>query len=125
VQRILQERSKKISTGNHNQLTMTTTASITVQNKKYKYILSATKDREVVHLLCPAANIDQDFLAGDVPALLLDLPNLIVAELEHNVVNTEVIRFRISAEDKREIQKRAVKNGFKSLSDYVRAKALV
>lgn len=101
-----------------------TTATITVQNKKYQYTLSATKNREVVHFVCLAANINQDFLVEDIPALLIDLPNLIVAELKYNAADTEVVRFRISAEDKKAIQKKAVKSGFKSLSDYVRAKAL-
>src|SRR3989338_567211 len=103
---------------------MSTTATITVQNKKYSYTLTATKNKEVVHFVCLAASIDQDFLTEDIPALLLDLPNLTVAELEYGKKETEVVRFRVSAADKKEIQKKAVKSGFKSLSDYVRAKSL-
>jgi hypothetical protein len=103
---------------------MKTTATITVQNKKYKYTLSATKDCDVVHFVCSAANIDQDFLAEDIPALLIDLPNLIVAELDFQRRDTEVVRFRVSAEDKKEIKIRAAKCGFKSVSEYVRSRAL-
>jgi hypothetical protein len=103
---------------------MSTTATITIQNKKYAYTLSVTKTKGVVHFVCLAANIDQEFLAEDIPALLIDLPNLIVAESDYRKADTEVVRFRISAEDKKEIQKKAIKNGYKSMSDYVRAKAL-
>lgn len=33
-----------------------------------------------VRIACPGAGIDQDFMAGDIPLLLADLPNLIIAE---------------------------------------------
>lgn len=33
-----------------------------------------------VRIVCPGAGIDQDFMAGDIPLLLADLPNLIIAE---------------------------------------------
>jgi hypothetical protein len=103
---------------------MSVKATITVQNKKYEYSLAKTKESGVVHFVCVAANIDQDFLAEDIPALLLDLPHLIVAEIEHKEADTEVLRFRISAEDKKKIQQKAQSRGFKSVSDYLRAQAL-
>ena len=102
---------------------MSTTATITIQNKKYTYTIAATPQKEVVRFVCLAAHIEQDFLAEDIPALLIDLPNLIIAELDYKKADTEVVRFRISAEDKKVIQQKAVKNGYKSLSDYVRARA--
>jgi hypothetical protein len=63
-------------------------------------------------------------LAEDVAAFLIDLPNLILAEKEYNKKQTEVVRFRISSEDKSKIEKDAVKEGFDSISDYMRHLAL-
>lgn len=40
---------------------MSTTATITVQNKKYDYILSPTKEKGVIRCTCLAANIDKLF----------------------------------------------------------------
>jgi hypothetical protein len=103
---------------------MSTTATITIQNKKYNYTLTPTKKVEVIRLTCLAANIDQDFLAEDIPALLIDLPNLIVAERDYKDAQTEVVRFRINAKDKKIIEQKAQSRGFKSVSDYLRAQAL-
>ena len=59
-------------------------ATITIQNKKYDYSLTKKKG-DVVRVVCKATQIDQDFPAADVPNLLIDLPNLILAEKEHQV----------------------------------------
>jgi hypothetical protein len=101
-----------------------TTSTITVQNKKHEYSLASVKDdRGVVRFVCKAAKIDQEFLAEDIPALIMDLPALIVAEKKYAVAQSEVVRFRVSAEDKKKIEKRAVEKGFESVSDYLRAVA--
>jgi len=103
---------------------MSTTSTITVQNKKYEYTLKPTKKKGVVRFVCTAANIDQDFLAEDIPALIFDLPSLIIAERTYQSNQTEVVRFRISTEDKKRIEKKAQACGYVTVSDYLRARAL-
>lgn len=92
---------------------------ITVNNKKYKYILEKRR-LNTIFVECGGANISQDFLAEDVPNLLIDLPNLIVAEKKYSKKQSEVLRFRVSSEDKYRIKKRATKEGYDSISDYMR-----
>lgn len=92
---------------------------ITISNKKYSYIL-IPKSNNSTYVECKDANIGQEFLNEDVPALLSDLPNLILAEKEYNTKQSEVIRFRVSEVDKEMIEKKAVKNGFPSVSGYLR-----
>jgi len=98
-------------------------STLTIQNKKYAYILTQ-KNIEVVHVECEAARINQDFLAADVAALTIDLPNLIIAEKEMQARQNEIVRFRVSAEDKNKIETKAIKAGFNSVSDYMRHLAL-
>ncbi len=98
-------------------------SSITVNNKKYNYSLEK-KSKDTIFVECKDANIAQEFLAEDVVALLIDLPNLIIAEKEHSKKQIEVVRFRISSADKSKIEKKAVKEGFGSVSDYMRYLAL-
>lgn len=96
---------------------------LTLGNKKYFYTLKRINPQET-HVICGAANISQDFLNEDVPALLQDLPNLIIAEKNYNNKQEEVIRFRISPEDKKLIEKKAHKKGYNSVSGYLRDLAL-
>lgn len=103
---------------------MSITSTITVQNKKYEYTLKSAKEKGVIRFTCPGANINQDFLAEDIPALILDLPALILAERAYQDNQTEVVRFRISSEDKKKIEKKALASGFNTVSDYLRARAL-
>ncbi|HEC30690.1 MAG TPA: hypothetical protein ENI66_01595 [Candidatus Yonathbacteria bacterium] len=100
-----------------------TVANITVNNKKYTYSIEAKKEG-VIFVECKDANIAQEFLAEDVANLLIDLPSLIIAEKEHNNNQSEVIRFRISPTDKSKIEEKAVKEGYESISDYMRHIAL-
>ncbi len=95
------------------------TSNITVNNKKYNYSLEEKK-KGVVFVECKDANIAQEFLAEDVARLIIDLPNLIIAEKEHNKKQSEVIRFRVSSTDKNKIEKKAIKEGYSSVSDYMR-----
>lgn len=99
------------------------TSQITINNKKYEYSLKQ-KTKDIIFVECKEANLAQDFLAEDVANLIIDLPNLIVAEKEYNKKQSEVVRFRVSAEDKNKIEKKAVKEGFRSVSDYIRNLAL-
>ncbi|MFM2339560.1 MAG: hypothetical protein RLZZ360_196 [Candidatus Parcubacteria bacterium] len=102
-----------------------TTATITVQNKKYEYTLAPVRGTgDVVRFVCKAAKIDQEFLAEDIPALIFDLPALIVAEKKHNASQSEVVRFRVSSVDKKKIEQKAIAKGYDSVSDYLRAVAV-
>ena len=47
---------------------MSVTSTITVQNKKYEYTLKSAKEKGVIRFVSKGANIDQDFLAEDIPA---------------------------------------------------------
>jgi len=73
---------------------------------------------------CQAANIKQEFLNEDIPELLNDFPNLIIAEKKYKKQQSELIRFRISPEDKKQIEKIAVTKGYTSVSGYLRDLAL-
>lgn len=92
---------------------------ITVNHKKYTYSLKPLTE-ETTFVTCEAANIAQEFLNEDVPALLIDLPNLILAEKAYDKKQSEVIRFRVSPDDKRAIEKRALRKGYVSISAYLR-----
>ncbi len=97
--------------------------TITVKNKKHSYTIKPV-NRETVYIDCPAAGISQRFHVEDVTALLVDLPELIILEQEWQKKRKEVIRFRVSAEDKKKIEKNAVKAGFHTISAYLRNLAL-
>ncbi|MFH0846239.1 MAG: hypothetical protein V1851_02475 [Patescibacteria group bacterium] len=96
---------------------------ITLNNKKYFYTLKE-KSKKEVFFECPQAKISQIFLNEDIPSLLIDLPNLIIAEKEYQNNQSEVVRFRISSGDKKKIEIKASKNGYNSVSDYLRKLAL-
>ena len=96
---------------------------ITLQNKRYSYRIEP-RSKEFVRVVCEAANIDQEFLNKDIPALLIDLPNLILAEKEYREKNDQVVRFRVTVEDKKLIEKRAVEAGYSTVSEFLRRLAL-
>jgi len=96
---------------------------LTIQNKKYTYTITpSTSETSLVE--CQGANLKQEFLNQDIPALLNDLPNLILAEKEYNKAQSEIIRFRVSAQDKKLIEAKAIQNGYTSVSQYLRSLAL-
>ena len=94
-------------------------SAITVHNKKYSYTLEKV-NKNITLVKCPGANINQEFLNEDVPDLLRDLPNLILSELKYKTKHEQVIRFRVSVEDKKLIMKKAQSNGYKTISSYLR-----
>ncbi len=96
---------------------------VSLNNKKYTYSLRLV-DENVSFVECEAACIAQEFPHEDIPALLMDLPYLIQSTKEHEQNQENVIRFRISNEDKRTIKKKAAKLGYKSISSYLRDLAL-
>lgn len=92
---------------------------ITINNKKYFYTMKPASNNSTF-VECEAANIAQEFLNEDIPALLIDLPNLIFAEKEYNKQQSEVIRFRVSQDARKNIEKRAIQKGYTSISSYLR-----
>lgn len=96
---------------------------VTVNNKKYFYTLR-NLDKKTVFVECEAANIAQEFLKEDVADLLIDLPNLILAEKEYKPGQSEIIRFRLDSDDKKAILMKAQKNGYKTVSAFLRSLAL-
>jgi len=102
---------------------MKTNGNITIKNKRYPYVLSKNKDGNI-HFVSKAAKIDQDFLPEDISSLILDLPNLIIAEQKYKNKKDEILRFRVSSKDKKEIEKKAVQKGYSSISKYLKDLAL-
>lgn len=82
------------------------------------------KKGDIVRVICKDAKIDQDFLSADVANVILDLPNLIIAEKAYQDTQSDIVRFRISPTDKRKIEIKARQAGFDSISDYLRHTAL-
>ncbi len=97
--------------------------TVLVKNKKYAYFITPV-DKEVCHIFCEAAKIDQNYLIEDLPLLIEDLPNLIIAEQEYEEGKETRIQFRVTIEEKKEIEKKAVKSGNKTVSEYLRGLAL-
>ncbi len=100
---------------------------ITFNNKKYPYFLSSSyKDEgeDVVYFECPAASISQPFLAEDVSALLIDLPELIIADKNYKNRQKDIIRFRVAIDEKKAIEQKAAKLGYSSVSSFLRDIAL-
>ncbi len=102
---------------------MKTKASITIKNKIYAYTLEKTGVK-TIRLVSKDAKIDQEFLSEDLSEILMDLPNLILAEQAYQATSSDVIRFRVTSEDKRRIEKKAVAKGYQSVSKYLRDLAL-
>jgi len=96
---------------------------ITNQNKKYFYTLEP-KTKKTTFIKCADANINQEFLNEDVPNLLRDLPNLILAEKKYNKKQADFIRFRVSQQDKKMIEKNALQKGYPSVASFLRDMAL-
>lgn len=96
---------------------------LTLHNKKYFYTIKPL-NKKSSFLVCEGANIAQEFLNEDIPQLLNDLPSLILAEKEYVEKQSEIIRFRVTTEDKKRIEKSALDNGYDSISSYLRHLAL-
>jgi hypothetical protein len=96
---------------------------ITLNNKKYFYKFEKINTKKTF-VECKAANISQEFLNEDIAELLIDLPNLILAEKKYQNKQDEIIRFRINSKDKKAIEKIALANGYNSISGFLRDVAL-
>ena len=96
----------------------TTNGTVLAGNKKYPYIMTETPGG-MVYVDCEAASVGQEFEAEDVGALILDLPNLIEAELSYKEIQSGTIRFRTTVEERKKIEANAKASG-KSISKFVR-----
>lgn len=96
---------------------------IKVGNQKYEYSIRFI-NKKVVFFECKAAHMAQQFLAEDIAALLIDLPELILGEQEYEKQHPEVMRFRLSSAQKKEIKRRAAQEGYDSVSRFLRDLAL-
>lgn len=96
---------------------------LTIKNKKHSYTITSTKSKKIVFFKCEAAKIAQEFLAEDIPALLIDLPELIIEEINYQK-RQDLIRFRLSGEEKKIIEKKALSKGYRTISAFMRDLAL-
>lgn len=96
---------------------------ITLNNKKHFYELKKKNSGSTI-IKCPDANLNQEFLNEDIPALLNDLPNLILAEKKYQASQTETIRFRLKPQEKKLIAQKALKEGYPNVSSFLRHRAL-
>lgn len=94
-----------------------------VGRKSYPYTITPVNKKEV-HFECKEAGISQEFLAEDIPALLIDLPELIEMDKEFEHEYRHVLRFRLNSKEKKKIQQNAKKHGYKNISAFLRDLAL-
>ena len=107
--------------------TRTAIVYVKANNKEYEVVMkTGLKEfgENVTHFTCEGANMSQNFLDEDIPNLLVDLPGLIISEIEYRKKQDQVMRFRVSVEEKKAIMKMALKKGYKTASAFLRAISL-
>ncbi len=96
---------------------------IVIGKKKYNYELQPA--RRFTLLVIRELGLEEKIPNEKLPEILLKLPEIILsAKEEESSKQTEVMRFRVSPEEKAEIERLAYENGFDSVSAYIRATAL-
>lgn len=106
---------------------MSQTLYVTYNSKKIPVIISECSEKEFrnkwgIHVFCAEANLDQDHMLEDLWGLLTSLPSMIAFQKEHK--KAEVIRLRVSPEEKAKMEKLASSKWYNSLSAYIRNRAL-
>ncbi len=102
---------------------MTVRHVLVIGKKKYNYELQPA--RSFTLLVIRELGIEEKIPNEELPKILLKLPDLILsAREEETSKQSEVMRFRVSPEEKSEIERLAYENGFESVSAYIRAVAL-
>jgi len=99
------------------------TSYLLINKKKYFFTLKEVSAKTTL-VKCESANIEQEFLNEDVPPLLSDLPQLILAEKKYKNQRDDIIRFRVKPDDKKQIEQIALKKGYSSVSQFLRDLAL-
>ncbi len=97
---------------------------IIIGNQRYGYTLRPTP--KVTYLICKSANIEAKYPNSEIPNILAELPKLIA---KHHMAmmssqQTEVVRFRVSKEERAQIEDNAFSAGYDTISAYLRDVAL-
>lgn len=96
---------------------------IIIGKERHGYTLNPTP--KVTHLICRSANIEDRFPNDEIPRILAELPSLIAA---HNnaaaLQQTEVVRFRVTENEREQIEHNAFTAGYDTISAYLRDVAL-
>jgi hypothetical protein len=100
---------------------------IPVRTKKYPLIVSETgkldqNGEEIIHIFCDIIHLDQDYLESDLPLLFMDIAEMIENEIEQKAVAT--LHIRLKPQEKLLIEKQAQKQGYTSLTDFVKSKCI-
>ena len=97
---------------------------VLIGKKRYDYELQPA--RRFTILAIKELGIEERIPNEELPQILLRLHELIMRAKEEEDANkqSEVMRFRVSPEEKQEIERLAYENGFESVSAYIRAVAL-
>lgn len=93
--------------------------SINVNNKKYTYTIEKIHD-EASYIECIDAGVATECLNEQIPNLIFSLPALILEKKENLCAKEEVIRFRVTKEEKIFIEKKALEMGFKTVSSFLK-----
>ncbi len=95
---------------------------VIIGNRKYGYTLQPK--RTVTTLVCRGAGINERFANNEIPQVLSNLPGLILRALQAEETQAEVMRFRVTGEEKEQITHNAIEGGFDNISAYIRSKLL-
>lgn len=95
---------------------------VIIGNRKYGYTLHPK--RSATTLVCRGANINERFANDEIPQVLSQLPRMILAVLQAAETQSEVMRFRVTQEEKEKIAHNAITEGYDNISAYIRSKLL-
>jgi len=92
---------------------------IIVGNKKYEYVLKPARTRTTI--VCSDADINRTYSNHEIPAILANLPDIILALQRANAqTQSEALRFRVTPEEKERIAQDALNAGYDTISAYLR-----
>ena len=108
-------------------MTQKTTGFVKVKGQLCEYSFEPDKkEPELLIFKCPEASIVQYYPREDIASLLEDLPEIILmsraARKEQS--GEERVVFRVSSEEKRQIESNASRGGFSSISAFARSRLL-
>lgn len=92
---------------------------IIIGNQRHGYTLHPSPT--VTHLVCRSANIEERFPNNEIPRILAELPRLIAQHSNEAVTQqTEVVRFRVTEDERAQIEHNAFTAGYDTISAYLR-----
>ena len=95
---------------------------IVIGNRKYAYVLRPA--RKTTMLICEDVNLQERVDNEQLPHVLAMLPRMILSALQEAQRQSEVLRFRVSPEEKERIMRDALEAGFDTISAYIRSRLL-